>query len=322
MNHLLINCDISWASDQNKLIYDLKERFDEVLVIGTHESMLEYDLSQITHWITNPAPREKITKSLLTKLPKLRWIGSPSTGVTHFDRNVFDSEVEINSLKDLDPQLIKRITSSSEHTLFLFLCLVRKSWNCLSADLLEWRSDLTKFRGRQICGMEVLIFGCGRIGGNTARYLSALGCTVYVYDPSIHVEVPLGVRRLTHSEMLSQLRLSDAIFLCFHWSHQNSKFFSRFMMEKMQDHSYIVNTSRGENIDEEALADLIESGKFAGVALDVLSREQGASFAESRLVQLSKTHDRLIITPHIAGASHDSERLAFEFICEACDLAP
>src|SRR5690606_17680688 len=104
--------------------------------------------------------------------------------------------------------------------------------------------------------------------------------------------------------------------LCFHWSKENDGFFGVRLLDEMRQDSYLINTSRGENLDEGHLAKLIEGGKFAGVALDVMRDEQSKDFGSSPLLALEKGNERLIITPHIAGASYDSERIAFALILD------
>ncbi len=81
----------------------------------------------------------------------------------------------------------------------------------------------------------------------------------------------------------------------------------------MRPGSFIVNTSRGELIDETALLESLESGHLGGAALDVLAGEYKADFNEklkdSPLVRYAATHDNLIITPHYAGATIDARRM-------------
>lgn len=288
------------------------------MFVSFGEDISKYDTSEVTHWITNPAPAKRITRELIdNRFPNLEILASPSTGTTHISEEVIKSDIKILCLRDIDREKLAKITSSSEHTFFLFLALVRRSWSCLNSNLDHWRADLDTFRGRQVSGMQVLIFGAGRIGGNCARYLRAFGAEVFVYEPNLNVELPLDTIRITEAEILNYLTYVDAVFLCFHWSVDNNGFFDRSMLGKMRDDSYFVNTSRGENLDEEALCDYIRLGKFRGVALDVISNEQSIEFGNAELIKLARTTDRLIITPHIAGASGDSEQLAFEFIVEA-----
>lgn len=315
MKHLLVNCDLGWVDDFEKFENSLNEDFNDVTILDLGSKLRDFDLSTVTHWIMNPAPYETVTLNYLNEVvPRIRVIGSPSTGTTHIDEIVKGcGSVRVYCLKDAPKSDLARITSSSEHTLFLFLSLIRKSWECLRCDLTRWRCDLISLRGKQIQGMRVLIFGYGRIGSNLARYLTSMGAEILVYDPALTEPVDFGLS-LTLAEVPRYLSEVDAVFLCFHWSPGNTEFFSRYYLECMRKDAFLINTSRGENLDESALTELLQEGKFAGVALDVLSGEQGKDFSSHPLIQLQSTIDRLIITPHIAGASNDSEKIAFDLI--------
>ena len=85
---------------------------------------------------------------------------------------------------------------------------------------------------------------------------------------------------------------------------------------KMKPKSYLVNTSRGEIIDENATARLVVERHLSGYACDVLANEQSLSFATNELIKLSKLDDRIQITPHIGGCTVDAMHLTEEIIAE------
>ena len=319
MTHLLVNCDLSWARDREALLDGLRMRFNEVTCVGLDGDLDALDLSSVTHWITNPAPRQRIERTWVeARMPALTWLGSPSTGTTHIDLALRETDVRILCLRDVPPEQLARITSSSEHTFFLFLALVRRAKVALGADLRAWRDDLDSFRGRQVHGMRALVFGHGRIGSNVARYLNAFGADVLVHEPNASRHVA-GGKFVDADGLQAELGRMDVVFLCFHWSPENDRFFDAARLDAMREDAFLVNTSRGENLDEAHLAELIERGKFAGVALDVLQGEQREDFASTPILGLAQRHQRVLITPHVAGASYDSERLAFEFVLDALD---
>ena len=73
----------------------------------------------------------------------------------------------------------------------------------------------------------------------------------------------------------------------------------------MRPTAVLINTARGALVDEDALLAALESGKVSGAALDVLADEPTVS-RSTRLVEYAATHDNLVVTPHIAGATHES----------------
>jgi len=79
--------------------------------------------------------------------------------------------------------------------------------------------------------------------------------------------------------------------------------------------AWLVNTSRGAIVDESGLVNLLESGHLAGAAVDVLELEQPADRRElSPLLSPARTHDNLLVTPHLAGATFESMRATEVFV--------
>jgi lactate dehydrogenase-like 2-hydroxyacid dehydrogenase len=292
-------------------------KFENVKYLLPSASLEGNDLTEIDAWITNPAPRETISKDLVNSLlPKLKRISSPSTGTTHIDADILKSDkIVVKCLRDVSHLRLAQISSSSEHTFFLFLSLLRKAKRCFAADLVSWRDDLDIYRGWQVKGIDVLIFGFGRIGSNLAKYFDAFGANVNIYEPDLtkHDSRFKFIEEVNLKRSVSEV---DAVFLCFHWTPENNEFFDAQFLNVMRWDSFLVNSSRGENLDEGKLCDLLKKGKFRGVALDVIKDEQLGLFDHREIVRLANSLPNLIITPHIAGASYDSEKIAFNFALE------
>ena len=81
----------------------------------------------------------------------------------------------------------------------------------------------------------------------------------------------------------------------------------------MKKNSYFINTSRGEIVDDAALIDALESKKIAAAGIDVISGEQQETLEDHLLINYARKHENLIITPHIAGCSVDSQRKSAQF---------
>ena len=78
----------------------------------------------------------------------------------------------------------------------------------------------------------------------------------------------------------------------------------------MKDGVYFINTSRGDVVDETDLLNFLKNGKIEAAGLDVISDELKGDFNNHPLIDYAKKHDNLIITPHMAGLTYDSERKA------------
>ncbi len=141
------------------------------------------------------------------------------------------------------------------------------------------------------------VVGCGRIGTVTAGLLRHLVAEVRVYDP-VATSVPDGVARCT--TLADLLAGSDVLCLHVPLTAQTRGLIGRAELLQLPRGAVVVNVARGGVVDEEALADLLESGHVGGAGLDVFETEPLP--ATSRLLSTPNT----ILTPHCASYSERS----------------
>jgi D-3-phosphoglycerate dehydrogenase len=149
--------------------------------------------------------------------------------------------------------------------------------------------------------MQLGIVGLGRIGRRVRRIAEAMDMTVNFYDPY----VAGGCATL---EELA--RTSDVLTLHAPANAETAGLVSRAVLEALPRGAMVVNTARGELLDTDALLDLLESGHLTAAALDAIDGEYdpefSSRFAESRLATYARTHDNLVLTPHIGGSTRDA----------------
>ena len=261
-------------------------------------------------WICNPCPAYKIEGQILrafAQSSKLPVLSTPSTGTNHIDLAECDTlGVKVFSLQT--SSLLNAITASSEYTLALMLSLIRnipEAVNTVTRG--NWRNMEAPLRSRELSSLTLGIIGYGRIGSNLARYASALGMRVISYDPykfvpSIHACDSL-------ESLLPQV---DILACCVHLGSETSGMINNELFAKCKKGVVFVNTSRGEVVDEEALIAALEAGQVSKAAVDVICDEAKYDPHSNRLVQYSLAHgpSRMIVTPHIAGLTTDSEEKA------------
>ncbi|MFH0963630.1 MAG: NAD(P)-dependent oxidoreductase [Planctomycetota bacterium] len=162
--------------------------------------------------------------------------------------------------------------------------------------------------GRQLSDETLGILGLGRLGKMVAGYGKAFHMRVLGCDLR-SIRIP-GVQRVDFNTLL---RESDAVSIHVHMLPENYHLFNADAFARMKDKAILVNTSRGDIIDETALVEALESGKLAAFGADVLHDEWRSDMRESPVVRYAQTHDNVIVTPHLGGATGRSLWEAREF---------
>ena len=155
----------------------------------------------------------------------------------------------------------------------------------------------TRMLGHRINGKRLGIIGMGRIGCAVARRARGFGLSIHYHNRKpVHPETEAELEA-TYWESLEQMlsRVDIVSVNCPH-TPATHRMLSRDRLELMQPSAYLVNTSRGEVIDEEALAALLETGHIAGAGLDVYADEANIT---SSLLDLPN----VVLLPHIGSAT-------------------
>ena len=162
----------------------------------------------------------------------------------------------------------------------------------------EWTGWTPTFlMGHRIEGKRLGIIGMGRIGRAVARRARAFNMAVHYHN---RTQLPQEVEselEATYWEDLDQmLGRMDIVSVNCPLTADTHHLLNRTRLKKLQPHAVIINTARGEIIDEEALADLIEVGRIAGAGLDVFEAEPTIN---AKLLEL----DNVVLVPHMGSAT-------------------
>ena len=185
----------------------------------------------------------------------------------------------------------------SNHALTLLLASARELKRLdLATTSGRWGEVYSRSILNHIYGETVGIVGFGWIGRAMARKCKALGMTVLVNDPYVgdHLAVEYQVDFVPKDELLEH---SDYVSL--HVPHLDSThhFIDSAALDLMKHTAYLVNTSRGPVVDEQALIAALKAGKIAGAGIDVY--EQEPLSVDNPLLSM----ENVICTPHVAGSS-------------------
>ena len=192
---------------------------------------------------------------------------------------------------------------TADMTMALILSVPRRLAEGASilADSSTWSGwSPTWMLGHRIWGKRLGIIGMGRIGTAVARRAKAFGISIHYHnrrpvDPATEEEL-----EATYWESLDQM-LARTDIISVNCPHTPATFhlLSRRRIELLRPEAFIVNTARGEIIDEKAMIDALESGRLAGAGLDVFEHEPAV---DARLIKLAKA-GKVVILPHMGSAT-------------------
>lgn len=290
-----------------KLIEKFCKNFNCVIVNTDDIDLLKKYLTKAKIWICSPAPSYKIDKNLLHSAKSLKVLITPSTGTTHIDVN-YCNKRKIIVRNILNTPLVKKIYASSEFTFSLMLSMIKNIPTAIkTVNSGHWRNEEDNLRSNELINKNVGIIGYGRIGKNLSKYCNSFGMNIYVHDQIVNKNINKNF--YFYSDLSKMLPRCDIIFLCISYSQINYKFMDDKKFKLMKKGSMFINTSRGEAICEKSLLKALKSKRIKKASLDVVANEQD-NLNKNILINYSKKNENLIITPHIAGCTIESETKA------------
>lgn len=246
----------------------------------------------------------EVNREVLEAGAKLKAVATATTGLNHIDLEAArERGVAILSLRG-EEAFLDTITSTAELAFGMLIDLMRYTpWAFES--IKDYHLDLEAFRGRSLYGKTLGILGMGRLGKIIAEGAKAWRMNVQFCDPNIPQEAFPDYKKVDFDTLL---RESDAITIHVHLGKDTEGMFTKEVFQKMKPSAYLINTSRGEILDEDALLEALEKNVIAGYATDVLSRELELlqDFSNHPLVEYAKKNRNCLIVPHTGGLTSDS----------------
>jgi D-3-phosphoglycerate dehydrogenase len=239
--------------------------------------------------------RIPVDAALLASAPRLRIVSVAGTGSAHLDLDAAAARgVEVRTLFE-DRELLEELAPTAEHTWGLVLACARRTHDA-ARHVLDGGWQRERFPGMLLDGARLGIVGMGRLGRKVAGYGEAFGMDVVAHDPVRDARWPAHVTQVGLEELFATSRV---ITVHVPLDATTAGMVDRSLLSRMRPDAILVNTSRGAVIDEQALADVLDSRAIAGAALDVLGEEPPGD--EHPLLALARRDPRLLITPHLGG---------------------
>ncbi|MEO5336699.1 MAG: D-glycerate dehydrogenase [Magnetospirillum sp. WYHS-4] len=229
--------------------------------------------------------------------PDLKLIANYGTGVDHID---LAAARERKILVTNTPDVLTEDTA--DMAMALILAVPRR---LVEGDRVMRRGDWsgwspTWMLGRRINGKRLGIIGMGRIGQALARRARGFGLSIHYHNRNrVHSEVETELEATYWDSLDQMLARVDIVSVNCPHTPATYHLLNERRLKLMQPHCYVVNTSRGEVIDEKALIRALEQSHLAGAGLDVFEEEPAV---DERLLRL----DTVVVLPHMGSATVES----------------
>jgi len=278
--------------DLYEIVQETLNEYD-VLLCNTDDKINE--LLPSVNVILDAAMTFKFSSKRLSHASNLQLYMAASTSADHVDSHYLTSH-DISLISLLGNPGLQNITVTAEHSWMLLLSVIRNLKSCIN-HVLSGKWNRMKFDIPMMRGKTLGIVGCGRIGTWMGRYAKSFGMSVLGSDP----EIQSWEHKMCSLDYL--LMNSDYVSIHVSCNNPDNYIIGRRELELMKHGAVIINTSVGRIINESALVEFLLSGKISGAGLDTLIGEPNIS---EELLTYARTHDNLLITPHVGGRSTDA----------------
>ena len=253
--------------------------------------------------------RFKIDKYFINKASNLKFIARFGSGMENIDLN----EAKKYKIKCINAPK-GNSNAVGEHTLGLLLSLT-KNIQASNLEVKDGKWKREQNRGIEISNKTIGIIGYGNAGTSFSKKLFGFGCKVLAYDK---YKKKINTKYVKQSSMSKIFKNADILSLHIPLTEETKYLIDNEYLNKFSKNIFLINTSRGQIVKTNDLIKNIKSGKIIGAGLDVLENEninfENLNKTNNDELEFLKKSPKVILTPHIAGWSHESNILMSEIL--------
>ena len=252
----------------------------------------------------NPNRQGYILNKEILQNSSVKLINTASTGLNHINQDDCKKlNIKILSLTK-DFKLIKKLPSTSELSFGLIINLQRNIFQSFqSVKNKKW--DYTPFIGQELSSLTIGIIGLGRLGNLMANYAKAFGMKVFYYDPFKET------RKYKKTNLKRLVQIADVISIHAHVNNQTKYMINKKILKFAKKKPVIINTSRGELVNEQDIIWGLKNKIISGYGADVIEKEF-IDINKSPIIKNIKKYN-IIITPHIGGMTYQGQLRAYVY---------
>lgn len=252
----------------------------------------------------------KVDAEIISALPKLKMIMSEGVGYQGFDVDfATEKGIPVCNNKGVND------TAVAEDALLLILACLR-SIITGHQSVYDGRQIEVKKASfgviKEISECTVGLIGFGDIARCTARFLNALGARVIYANRTRYKELE-DAYNVTYTDLDSLLEQSDFVSLHLAANEETKNIVNAEFFDKMKTDAFLINTARGDLVDNEALLEALLNNKIAGAGLDVIYPEP---ITADNILLDERIKDKLVLTPHTGGITHLTVKKIYDNIWE------
>lgn len=248
-----------------------------------------------------------INRDIIQSLPCLRYIGVLATGYNVVDTTAAKEKgIIVTNVPDYSTMSVAQLTFAFllefTHNVGKHTESVKSGEWCKSPDFCYWKTPLI-----ELYGLIFGIIGYGKIGQKVANIAKGFGMDVIAFSPRLK---SMPVKDVAYAEIDEVFSKSDVVSLHCPLTPQTERLVNGERLGLMKANAFLINTGRGGLVDEQALADALNTGKIAGSAVDVLSTEPPSP--DNPLLKAKN----IFITPHIGWATKSARIRLMKIVVE------